>query len=125
MSKSSTRPPPPYVGVGSGGDLFFTQFSFLGFDPRGRRDRYTNYFQNNRALSLINRAYCIANPRGYVAGTNMTFAGLARDSQRADVIGFLRSQADSPLPLPKAAANAAPAGGKPAEAPKAAAPAKH
>ncbi len=67
----------------------------------------------------------IANPRGYVAGTNMTFAGLARDSQRADVIGFLRSQADSPLPLPKAAANAAPAGGKPAEAPKAAAPAKH
>jgi len=56
---------PLEVGVGSGGDLFFTQFSFLGFDPRGRRDRYTNYFQNNRALSLINRAYCIANPRGY------------------------------------------------------------
>ena len=52
------------VGVGTGGDLFFTQFSFLGFDPRGQRDAYTNYFQNNRALALINRAYCMVNPRG-------------------------------------------------------------
>ena len=28
------------VGLGTGGDLFFTQFSFLGFDPRGKRDAY-------------------------------------------------------------------------------------
>jgi hypothetical protein len=53
------------VGVGSGGDLFFTQFSFLGFDPRGKRDRYTNYFNNNRNIALINRAYCIENPRKF------------------------------------------------------------
>lgn len=51
------------VGCGPGGDLFFAQFSFLGFDPRGRRDRSTNYFHNNRQLALINRAYCVANPR--------------------------------------------------------------
>ncbi|MEI9804686.1 MAG: cytochrome c family protein [Pseudolabrys sp.] len=64
----------------------------------------------------------IANPRGYIAGTNMTFAGLSRDSQRADVIAFLRTQADSPQPLPTAAAAApAPAAG----AAPAAAPAKH
>ena len=50
----------------------------------------------------------LANPRGFVAGTNMTFAGLSRDSQRADVIAFLREHADSPVALPKAAA-AAPA----------------
>ncbi|RIK61850.1 hypothetical protein DCC62_27375, partial [candidate division KSB1 bacterium] len=50
------------VGVGTGGDLFFTHFSFMGFDPRGKKDRYTNYFNNNRNLALINRAYCIANP---------------------------------------------------------------
>lgn len=56
---------PLEVAVGTGGDLFFTQFSFLGFDPRGKRDRYTNYFRNNRALCLVNRAYCIANPRGH------------------------------------------------------------
>lgn len=50
------------VGVGTGGDLFFTHFSFMGFDPRHKKDRYTNYFKNNRNLTLINRAYCIANP---------------------------------------------------------------
>jgi exo beta-1,2-glucooligosaccharide sophorohydrolase (non-reducing end) len=53
------------VGEGTGGDLFFTQFSFLGFDPRGKRDRYTDYFANNRALALINRAYCVANPNRF------------------------------------------------------------
>ena len=42
------------VGVGSGGPLFFTHYSFLGFDPRHKRDAFTNYFQNNRVLSLIN-----------------------------------------------------------------------
>lgn len=54
------------VGSGSGADLFFTQFSFLGFDPRAKRDRYTNYFENNRRIALINRAYCTENPRHYV-----------------------------------------------------------
>ena len=66
----------------------------------------------------------LANPRGVIPGTNMTFAGLARGQQRADVIDFLHTLSDSPLPLPKAAANApAPAdaapAAKPAEAPKA------
>jgi cytochrome c len=45
----------------------------------------------------------LANPRGAVAGTNMSFAGLSRDQQRADVIGYLRSLADTPQPLPTAA----------------------
>ncbi|MCA9235059.1 MAG: hypothetical protein KDA44_06295 [Planctomycetales bacterium] len=52
------------VGPGNGGELFFEQFSFLGFDPRGRRDKYANYFQNNRNIALIAHAYAIANPRG-------------------------------------------------------------
>ncbi len=54
------------VGCGTGGDLFFAQFSYLGFDPRARKDRFTNYFHNNRQLTLINRAYCIDNPRQFV-----------------------------------------------------------
>jgi exo beta-1,2-glucooligosaccharide sophorohydrolase (non-reducing end) len=67
------------VGSDSGGELFFTQFSFLGFDPRGLRDRYTNYFENNRKLALINRAYCIDNPRqrvGYGANCWGRSAGI-------------------------------------------------
>jgi cytochrome c len=71
----------------------------------------------------------LANPRGYIPGTAMTFAGLSRGQQRADVIDFLNSLSDKPLPLPQAAEAApAPAGGaapaaKPA-APAPAAPAK-
>lgn len=53
------------VGVGSGGPLFFTHYAFLGFDPRGKRDRYANYFDNNRRIAQINRAYCIDNPLGH------------------------------------------------------------
>jgi hypothetical protein len=51
------------VGEGNGAELFFTHFSFLGFDPRGRHDRYTDYFENNRAIARINHAYCSRNPR--------------------------------------------------------------
>ena len=67
------------VGEGNGSDLFFTHFSFMGFDPRGIRDAYTNYFKNNRAISLINQAYAIDNPRkykGYGAGAWGFTAGL-------------------------------------------------
>ena len=47
----------------------------------------------------------LANPKGFVPGTKMTFAGLARGNQRADVIAYLNSLADNPAPLPKAAEN--------------------
>ena len=59
-----------WVGYPYGGPLFFTQYSFMGFDPRDKSDRYTNYFDNNRNITLINRAYCIENPanhKGYGA----------------------------------------------------------
>jgi cytochrome c len=45
----------------------------------------------------------ISNPKGYVPGTAMGFAGIQRDSERADVIAYLRTLADSPVPLPTAA----------------------
>ena len=45
----------------------------------------------------------IANPKGFVPGTAMGFAGIPKDSERADVIAYLRTLADSPVPLPAAA----------------------
>lgn len=52
------------VGVGTGGPLFFTHYSFFGFDPHRLHDRFTSsYFDNNRNIALINRAYCMANPK--------------------------------------------------------------
>ena len=59
------------VGVGSGGPLFFAHYSYMGFDPHVR-DRFTDYFQNNRNLALINLAYCEQNPKhfaGYAANS--------------------------------------------------------
>ena len=45
----------------------------------------------------------IANPKGYVPGTAMGFAGIQKDSERADVIAYLATLADTPVPLPTAA----------------------
>ena len=45
----------------------------------------------------------IANPKGYVAGTAMGFAGIPKDTERADVIAYLNSLSDHPAPLPTAA----------------------
>ncbi len=45
----------------------------------------------------------LANPRGDIPGTAMTFAGLTRGQQRADVIDFLNTLSDNPQPMPKAA----------------------
>ena len=54
----------------------------------------------------------LTNPKAFVAGTKMSFAGLPRGSERADVIAFLNSKSDSPAPLPKATEASAPAGQK-------------
>jgi hypothetical protein len=59
---------PLKVGVSNGGPLFFIHYSFLGLNPHLVTDKYTNYFENNRNIALINLRYCIENPenhRGY------------------------------------------------------------
>ncbi|HEY7300481.1 MAG TPA: cytochrome c family protein [Xanthobacteraceae bacterium] len=50
----------------------------------------------------------IANPKAFVPGTAMTFAGIPRASERADVVAYLNSLSDNPAPLSKAAEAAAP-----------------
>jgi len=54
-----------WVGPRLGGPLFFTHYSFLGFDPREHTDDYCNYFENNRNITLIHRDYCIDNPENH------------------------------------------------------------
>jgi hypothetical protein len=52
------------VGVGTGGPLFFAHYSYIGVDPHQLHDKFTtSYFQNFRNMALINRAYCISNPK--------------------------------------------------------------
>jgi cytochrome c len=52
----------------------------------------------------------LTNPRADVAGTLMTFAGIDNEKQRANVIAYLNSNSDHPLPLPKVAQNQAASG---------------
>jgi len=61
-------------------------------------------------------------PKTYAPGTKMAFPGLKDVKDRANVIAWLRTQSDSPLPLPDAAAIEA--AKKQAEAGAAAAPAQ-
>ncbi len=56
---------PLKVGVGVGGPLFFTHYSFLGLDPYKMEDRYVNYFENNKNIVQINYRYSCENPGGY------------------------------------------------------------
>jgi len=44
----------------------------------------------------------ITNPKGFVPGTAMGFAGITKDSERADVIAYLHTLSDNPVPLPTA-----------------------
>jgi cytochrome c len=58
----------------------------------------------------------LESPKGLVPGTNMSFAGVPKGTERADLIAYLNSLSDNPAPLPTKAAEA-PA---PAPAPQAA-----
>ncbi len=63
------------VGPPVGGPLFFTHYSFLGFDPRYKQDGFTDYFVNSRNISLIHQAYADANPLNF-EGYNAWMWGL-------------------------------------------------
>lgn len=56
------------LGFDYGGPLFFSHYSFMGLDPRGLKDNYADYWEQNTNHTLINHAYCVANPgkfKGY------------------------------------------------------------
>ena len=48
----------------------------------------------------------LTNPKAMVPGTNMSFAGIPRGKERADLITFLNTKSDKPADLPKQAADA-------------------
>ena len=48
-----------------GGPLFWSHYSFLGLDPKGLKDLYADYWTHNINHTLINRQYCLENPKHY------------------------------------------------------------
>ena len=81
-----------WVGRNTGGPLFFTHYSFLGFDPRYKKDSFANYFKNNRNQTFINRAYCIENPEGHTGYGENCWGLTACDDP---LVGYL---AHEPIP---------------------------
>jgi cytochrome c len=57
--------------------------------------------RNDKSWDADALDHFLKNPKAYVPGTAMAFAGIAKPETRADVIAFLNSLSDSPLPLPK------------------------
>ena len=68
------------VGPPLGGPLFFAHYSFLGFDPRNKKDAFTNYFERNKNHTLINRAYCAANPLNHTGYSDVCWGLTASDN---------------------------------------------
>ncbi len=67
----------------------------------------------------------LASPKAFIQGTKMSFAGIKKDGQRADLVLYMRQQGDDKPPLPeiKAMEKAAPEATSPeVKAPEAAAP---
>ena len=53
------------LGFDYGGPLFFSQYSFLGLNPHGLKDRYADYWEQNQNHTLINYEHCVRNPKHY------------------------------------------------------------
>lgn len=48
-----------------GGPLFWAQYSYIGLDPRGLKDKYANYWNVVRNHALSDYRYCVDNPKGF------------------------------------------------------------
>ena len=70
------------LGPAHGGPLFFTHYSYLGLDPRNLRDQYANYWTQNVNHTLINHAYCHANPKNYVGYSAVCWGLTASDGNQ-------------------------------------------
>ncbi len=61
----------PLGNYDKGGPLFFEQYTYMGIDPNGLKDdNGIDYAKQTKNHTLINRAYCIENPKkfkGYAA----------------------------------------------------------
>ncbi|MBL7697041.1 MAG: beta-glucosidase [Chitinophagaceae bacterium] len=70
------------LGFEYGGPLFFSHYSFLGLDPHGLKDSYADYWEQNRNHTLINRQYCIENPKKFKGYSDSCWGLTASDNHK-------------------------------------------
>ena len=81
------------LGPFRGGPLFFTHYSYQGFDPRGIADDYANYFNQNVLQTLINHAYCVANPQQHQGYSAVSWGLTASDDP---LVGYKAHEPTAP-----------------------------
>jgi hypothetical protein len=67
------------LGLAYGGPLYFAHYSFCGLDPRGLKDRYADYWQQNLHHVRINHAHCELNPHQHAGYGNACWGLTASD----------------------------------------------
>ncbi|MHB2266622.1 c-type cytochrome [Aliihoeflea sp. PC F10.4] len=82
--------------------------SHEGFSYSGAMTTYSE--GGTKQWEFENISHFLVNPRSYVSGTTMAFAGIRDPQEEANLIAYLNQQSDSPLPLPEPAAAEEPAG---------------
>jgi len=75
------------LGGAFGGPLFLSQYTFLCVKPTGLSDAYANYELQTKNHTLINRAYCIENPKNYFGYSDSCW-GLTASSSNVGYTAF-------------------------------------
>lgn len=82
------------LGLGSGGPLFFSHYSFLGINPKDLTDAYANYWTQNTAHARINFNYCKANPKKFAGYSSACWGLTASDN---NLTGYAAHSPDNDL----------------------------
>ena len=90
------------AGHGTGPNLY----AVMGAPVAGEPDyNYSNafeeYAEGGTEWGYQNMDEFLANPRGYISGTAMSFAGLRDEEDRINLIAYMRTLDSDPLPLPE------------------------
>lgn len=86
------------LGFDYGGPLFFSQYSYLGLDPRKLRDKYADYWKLNTTHTRINYRHCTANP-GKFKGYGSDCWGLTSGDAQSGYNAFSPSNDDGTITI--------------------------
>lgn len=53
------------ANLSQGAPLFWSHYSYLGLNPKGLKDKYTDYWQENTSQTMINYTWCVNNTMHY------------------------------------------------------------
>lgn len=82
------------VGPNLFGVVGNTKGSAAGFAYSGALKAMAGSWSYNELNAFLTK------PKDFLAGTKMNFAGIKKPQDRANIIAFLRANADTPFPLP-------------------------